>query len=89
MAENVGRRGDSWFFRVDLPSGPDGTRRQRRAGGFATEREARRALARAKVDIDAGRLRHGVGRTVADLAAEWWRRCTPTARPQPSATMAG
>jgi hypothetical protein len=21
MAENVGRRGESWFFRVDLPGG--------------------------------------------------------------------
>ena len=35
MAENVGRRGDSWFFRIDLPPGPDGKRRQRRASGFA------------------------------------------------------
>ena len=71
MAENVGRRGDSWFFRIDLPPGLDGKRRQRRAGGFASERAARRALAQTKVDIDAGRLRHGPRRTVADLAAEW------------------
>ena len=41
MAENVGRRGDSWFFRIDLPPGPDGKRRQRRASGFASERAAR------------------------------------------------
>ena len=77
MAENVGRRGDSWFFRIDLPPGPDGKRRQRRASGFATEREARRALAQAKVDIDAGRLRHGPRRTVADLAAEWLEAVQP------------
>ncbi len=77
MAENVGRRGDSWFFRIDLPPGPDGKRQQRRASGFATEREARRALAQAKVDIDAGRLRHGVRRTVADLAAEWLEAVHP------------
>ena len=63
--------GDSWFFRIDLPPGPDGKRRQRRASGFASERAARRALAQTKVDIDAGRLRHGPRRTVADLAAEW------------------
>ena len=30
-----------------------------------------RALAQTKVDIDAGRLRHGPRRTVTDLAAEW------------------
>ena len=71
MAENVGRRGDSWFFRIDLPSSPDGARRQRRASGFATERETRRALAQAKVDIDAGRLRHGARRTVGDLTSGW------------------
>ncbi len=77
MAENVGRRGDSWFFRIDLPPGPDGKRRQRRASGFASERAARRALAQTKVDIDAGRLRHGPRRTVADLAAEWLEAVQP------------
>jgi len=77
MAENVGRRGESWFFRIDLPVGPDGKRRQRRASGFATEREARKALAQAKVDIDAGRLSHGAKRTVADLASEWLEAVRP------------
>jgi integrase len=77
MAENVGRRGDSWFFRIDLPPGPDGRRRQRRASGFGSERAARRALAQAKVDIDAGRLRHGPRRTVADLVDEWLEAVRP------------
>jgi integrase len=77
MAENVGRRGDSWFFRIDLPLGPDGKRRQRRVSGFASERAARRALAQTKVDVDAGRLRHGPRRTVADLAAEWLEAVRP------------
>jgi hypothetical protein len=77
VAENVGRRGESWYFRVDLPLGADGRRRQRRVSGFATEREARRALAQAKVDIDSGRLRYGPRRTVADLAAEWLEAVRP------------
>ncbi len=77
MAENVGRRGESWFFRVDLPVGADGKRRQRRISGFATEREARRALAQTKVDIDIGRLRYGPRRTVADLASEWLEAVRP------------
>ena len=75
--ENVGRRGESWFFRVDLPPGPDGKRRQKRVGGFATEREARRALAQSKVDIDTGKLRYGARRTVAELAAEWLEAVRP------------
>jgi integrase len=77
VAENVGRRGDSWFFRIDLPPSPNGKRRQRRASGFASEREARRALAQAKVDIDGGRLRHGPRRTMADLADEWLAAVQP------------
>jgi integrase len=77
MAENVGRRGDSWFFRIDLPPGPDSKRRQRRVSGFASERAARRALAQTRVDVDAGRLRHGPRRTVADLAADWLEAVRP------------
>lgn len=77
MAENVGRRGESWFFRVDLPPGPDGKRRQKRVGGFATEREARRALVQSKGDIDTGKLRYGARRTVAELAAEWLEAVRP------------
>lgn len=77
VAENVGRRGESWYFRVDLPVGADGKRRQTRVSGFATEREARRALAQAKVDMGSGRLRYGPRRTVADLADEWLEAVRP------------
>ena len=77
MAENVGRRGETWFFRIDLPDGLDGKRRQKRVSGFATERQARRALAQAKVDIDAGRLRHEARCTVGDLANEWFEAVRP------------
>lgn len=71
MAENVGRRGDSWYYRVDLPPGPDGRRRQKRVSGFPTEREARKALAKAAVDVQEGRLRYSPRKTVAELAEEW------------------
>ncbi len=71
MAENVGKRGSSWFYRFDLPSGPDGRRRQKRVGGFATEREAKAALAQATVAAAHGKLRYAPARTVADLAGEW------------------
>jgi len=66
-----------WGFKSPLRHGTDGKRRQKRISGFATEREARRALAQAKVDIDTGRLRYGPRRTVADLATEWLEAVRP------------
>lgn len=69
MAENVGRRGDSWYYRLDLPPGPDGRRRQKRVSGFPTEREARKALAKAAVDVQEGRLRYAPMKTVAAQSA--------------------
>lgn len=71
MAENVGRRGGSWYYRLDLPAGPDGRRRQKRVSGFPTEREARKALAKAAVDVQEGRLRCSPRRTVAEVVEEW------------------
>lgn len=35
----------SWYFRVDLPAGPDGRRRQHQQGGFRLKREAEAAEA--------------------------------------------
>src|SRR5579863_9501523 len=71
MAQNVGRRGSTWYYRLDLPLGPDGRRHQKRVSGFRTEREARNALARASVARADGRLRHAKAKTFGDLAAEW------------------
>jgi integrase len=77
MAESVGKRGQSWFYRVELPPGPDGKRRQKRVAGFRTEREAKHALAKAQVDIGQGRLRYSTARTVSDLADEWLAAVEP------------
>ena len=71
MAQNVGRRGGTWFYRLDLPPGPDGRRHQKRVSGFRTEREARNALANASVAKAEGRLRHTQAKTFRDLASEW------------------
>jgi Arm DNA-binding domain len=65
VAENVGKRGNSWFYRLDLPAEPDGRRRQRRVGGFRSEREAKAALAKASVSVSEGQLRYAPSRTVA------------------------
>ncbi|HUC38224.1 MAG TPA: tyrosine-type recombinase/integrase [Acidimicrobiales bacterium] len=77
MAENVGNRGSVWFYRFDLPPGPDGRRHQKRVSGFPTERDARRALGRAKLDVADGRMRHFAGRTVSDLVGEWLEAVSP------------
>ena len=73
--------GEGELVLPDRPSaGLDSKRRQKRVSGFATEREARRVLAHAKVDIGSGRLRHAARRTVGDLANEWLDAVRPTAR---------
>jgi integrase len=71
VRRNVGRRGKTWFYRLDLPPGPDGRRHQKRVSGFRTEREAREAFARASVAKTEGRLRHTEAKTFAELAGEW------------------
>lgn len=71
MAENVGRRGSGWYYRLELPPDGKGQRRQKRVGGFVTEREAKAALAKAQVDVAGGQLRYAPARTFADLAGEW------------------
>jgi len=53
-----GQRGTSWRYIVDLPADPaTGVRRQRRASGFRTRKEAEAALALALADADAGDVR--------------------------------
>jgi integrase len=34
----------SWYYKAELPAGPDGRRRRARQGGFATRREAQQSL---------------------------------------------
>jgi integrase len=81
VAENVGKRGSSWFYRLDLPPGPDGRRRQKRVGGFRTEREAKGAMAQSSVAVSQGRLRYAPTRTFADLAQEWLQVVGPNRKP--------
>ena len=56
------------------------------SAGSRTEREARRALAQAKVDIDAGRLRYGPGGRWPTWRPSGWRRSRRTGRRRRSAT---
>lgn len=45
MRGHFKKRGDRWYFWVELPPGPDGSRRQKSMGGFATRRQAEEAYA--------------------------------------------
>ena len=40
MRGHFAKRGSSWYYWAELPPGPDGRRRQKSKGGFATKREA-------------------------------------------------
>jgi integrase len=67
--DRCGRRRVRWYAAVDLPRGPDGRRRQKWHGGFATRREAE--LVRADV-LD--RLRRDTYVEQSTLTLEPWVR---------------
>jgi hypothetical protein len=77
MGENVGRRGSTWYYGLDLPPDGTGRRRQKRVSGFHTEREAKAALAAARVAVSQGRLRSAGPKTFGDLATEWLAAVEP------------
>jgi len=62
VAENVGRRGSTWFYRVDLPPGPDGRRRQKRESGPHLGRLRLAQITASTVQQLYGRLRASGGR---------------------------
>ncbi len=61
----------TWYYQAELPNGPDGTRRRKRQGGFATQREAQAALVdlldrvQKRTHVDTGKL------TVAGYLDQW------------------
>ncbi len=61
-----------WRIRWDLPSGPDGARRQRTRSGFQRRRDAERALAEVVHDQEnRGAVRTRSDLTVAEYADQW------------------
>jgi len=63
-------RHGSWFYVLELPPGPDGKRRQRRRGGFASQREAQEALDAARRQVLDGEP-DADGLTVGRWLDEW------------------
>jgi integrase len=67
-------------------AGADGRRRQKRVGGFRTERDAKAALANSTVAVARGELQYGPARTFADLATEWLAAVGPNRKASTVAT---
>ncbi len=81
MTGHVHKRGASWTVVYDEPS-PDGKRRQRSRGGFATKREAQRYLTDALGRIDASTYSSPSKLTLgAFLLDEWMPAIEATLRP--------
>lgn len=70
-----------WFFVVDLGTGPDGRRRQARRRGFATKREAQKALDELRVAGRNGVYVRSSSETVGEYLTEWLLAIRPTVEP--------
>src|SRR3954452_6539527 len=64
-------RHGSWYYVVELPPDAKGRRRQQRRGGFASERDAQRALATVTQQINANRYVDPARLTVRTFLAQW------------------
>jgi len=66
-----GKNHGTWYYQAELPNGPDGGRRRKRQGGFATQREAQASLVdlldrvQKRTHVDAGKV------TVAAYLDQW------------------
>jgi integrase len=80
MRGHVQKRGSRWSVRYDEPTA-DGTRRQRRKGGFATRREAERFLGEQIQRLGDGSYAEPTRQTFAQFMAEWLPAAKGTVRP--------
>ena len=63
--------GGTWSYRLDLDAGPDGTRRQKQVGGFATRRDAQAALNEALTATQHGTYVAPSRQTLAEFLEVW------------------
>lgn len=83
MKGSVYRKGDGWMYRFDLAPDPlTGKRRQTSRGGFATRKEAEKALRAAITAADTGRHVDRSRRTVAAFLDEWCEAVAASVRPK-------
>jgi integrase len=65
-----GRHG-TWYYLVEVPSGPGGKRRQQRRGGFDNEHNAAEALSAVVSRISSGTYNETARLTVSEYLGEW------------------
>ena len=68
---NCNKKHGTWYYRHDLPRDSRGRRRQVKQGGFATEREARKALTQALSELDRGVHVERSRLLVGDFLEQW------------------
>src|SRR5579862_1113526 len=82
VAGHFKKRGDRWYFWVELEPGPDGRRRQLSKGGFKTKREAEKAYAEVRDQVRRGEYVTPARVTLsAFLQEEWFPAIKATTRP--------
>ena len=72
MRGHFKRRGNSWYFWVELPPGLDGRRRQKSMGGFATRRQAEQAFARFRDELTTRGYLEPTKLTVSQFLDDVW-----------------
>lgn len=80
MKGTVGKRGDRYYFRLDLPP-VDGVRKQRRQSGFRTRAQAEDALTMAKVAVLQGVDAASSTQLLGAFLDEWLTSIAASVRP--------
>jgi len=81
MTGSILKRGQTWMFRLDVPPGADGKRRQMRRSGFRTKAEASTAMADAQSGLNAGTYAVPTKETFAGFLARWLETRRPSLKP--------
>lgn len=77
----IWKRGAGWAYRVDLPRGPDGKRRQAYKAGYPTRKAAEEAL-RNVINRSATHFYSGDNITVGEYAPRWLAAIAATVEPK-------
>ena len=71
IGKREGKKGVTWFYRVDVGRDATGKRIQKQKGGFRTRREADRAMRELKRYLEHGTYVPSTRMTLAQFLEEW------------------
>ncbi|HVE46690.1 MAG TPA: site-specific integrase [Acidimicrobiales bacterium] len=72
MTGHFRKRGSRWYVWMDVGPGPDGRRRQKSMGGFATRREAEAAFAEVRDQLRSGTYAPASSLTLGEYLMDHW-----------------